>query len=68
MIGTGEIIIIAVGIIVLLFGGKKVVEWSRSLGRVTGEFKKGKREIEEELEQTKRELGQNEDNVKKFKR
>jgi len=68
MIGTGEIIIIAVGIIVLLFGGKKVAEWSRSLGRATGEFKKGKREIEEELEQTKRELGQNEDSVKKFKK
>jgi len=56
MIGTGEIIIIVIAVIVLLFGGKKVVDWSRNLGRVAGEFKKGKEEIEKELEQTKKEL------------
>lgn len=44
-----EIVIIALVVAVLFFGGGKIVDFARSLGRFSGEFKKGKREIEEEL-------------------
>lgn len=48
-LGLPEIIVIVLVVAVLFFGSGKIVEFSRSLGRVTGEFKKGKREVEEEL-------------------
>ena len=48
-LGMPEIIIILVVVAVLFFGGKKVTELGRSLGRFGGEFKKGKQEIEKEL-------------------
>lgn len=48
-LGIPEIVIIGLAIVVLLFGGKKVVELARGLGRATGEFKKAKREVEDEL-------------------
>jgi sec-independent protein translocase protein TatA len=48
-LGLPEIIIILLAIGILLFGGSKIVEIARSLGRVSGEFKKGKQDIEREL-------------------
>lgn len=48
-LGVSEIIIILLAIGILMFGGKKIVELARSMGRVSGEFKKGKQEIEREL-------------------
>lgn len=48
MIGTPEILFLAV-IIILLFGASKIPEIARSLGKATGEFKKGKQDIENEL-------------------
>lgn len=48
-IGVTEIIIIAIVFGILFFGSKKMVEFSRSLGRLSGEFKKGKSDIEKEL-------------------
>jgi len=48
-LGVSEIVIIGIVAMILLFGSKKVVDLARSLGRVGGEFKKGQREIEEEL-------------------
>ncbi len=42
-IGTQEIIIIVV-IVLLLFGGKKIPELMRGLGRGVKEFKEGQRE------------------------
>ncbi len=48
-LGAPEIIIIVLVVVVLFFGGEKISDFSRSLGRVTGEFKKGKREVEAEL-------------------
>ena len=50
-----EIIIILVVVAVLFFGGKKVTELGRSLGRFGGEFKKGKQEVEKELEAIEKE-------------
>lgn len=44
-----EIIVIVLVVAVLFFGSGKITEFAKSLGRVTGEFKKGKKEIEEEL-------------------
>lgn len=44
-----EIIVIVLVVAILFFGSGKIVEFARSLGRVTGEFKKGKKEVEAEL-------------------
>ena len=46
-IGTTELIIIAV-IILLLFGGKKIMELARGLGEAKKELKKVSEEIKEE--------------------
>ena len=43
-----EIALIVV-VIIVLFGASKIPELARSLGKATGEFKKGKNEIENEL-------------------
>lgn len=47
-IGTTEIILVG-GIALLLFGGKKLPEMMRGLGQGVKEFKKGVREVEEEI-------------------
>jgi sec-independent protein translocase protein TatA len=46
--GPLEIVLIVV-VIIVLFGASKIPELARSLGKATGEFKKGKQEIENEL-------------------
>ena len=51
-LGITEIIIIILAAGILLFGGKKIVEFARNLGRVSGEFTKGKRDIEKELRES----------------
>ena len=56
--GLPEILIIAL-VILLLFGGKKIPELARSLGKAKGEFKKGLEEGEKEdkpAEEPKKEL------------
>lgn len=50
-IGIPELIIVALAVAIFFFGGKKITELSRSVGRMSGEFKKGKREIEKELKE-----------------
>lgn len=52
-----EIIIIVLVVAVLFFGSGKITEFAKSLGRVTGEFKKGKKEVEEELKDVAKEDG-----------
>ncbi|WP_254837938.1 Sec-independent protein translocase subunit TatA/TatB [Natronomonas marina] len=37
-------------VLILLFGASKLPELARSMGSATGEFKKGRQEVEEELE------------------
>lgn len=54
-LGLPEIVIILVVIGVLFFGGKKITELGRSLGRFSGEFKKGKTEVEKELKEIEKE-------------
>ena len=47
-IGTTELIIIVV-IVLLLFGGKKIPELMRGLGKGVKSFKEGSKEIEDEV-------------------
>jgi|TARA_B100001093_G_scaffold393855_1_gene380522 TatA/E family protein of Tat protein translocase len=47
-LGPPEILII-LGILLFLFGAKKLPELARGMGRSLGEFKKGKEEFEEEI-------------------
>lgn len=49
-IGIPEVLVIALALGVLFFGSKKILDFSRSMGRMSGEFKKGRTEIEKELE------------------
>ncbi len=48
-IGGTEIIIIAI-IILLLFGGKKIPELMQGLGKGVKSFKKGMKDIEDDIE------------------
>lgn len=43
-------------IVVLLFGASKVPELARSSGEAVGEFKKGREEMEKELENVEEDL------------
>ena len=45
----GPEMLLIVGIAVLLFGANKIPKIARSVGQAGGEFKKGRKEIEEEL-------------------
>ncbi len=54
-IGTQEIILIAL-VVIILFGASKIPELARSLGRATGEFKKAKQESERELKDVEKAL------------
>ncbi len=44
-----DILIIVVVALIIFGGTKKIPEMARNLGKATGEFKKGQREIEDEL-------------------
>ncbi len=48
-LGTGEIIIIAI-IVLLLFGGKKIPELMKGLGKGVRNFKDGVKGIEEDID------------------
>ncbi len=48
-LGTGEIIIIAL-VVLLLFGGKKIPELMRGLGKGVKSFKDGMNEVEKEID------------------
>ena len=54
-IGATEIALIA-GIALLLFGGKKVPELMRGLGRGIREFKEGAREVKEPFDDVRKEI------------
>lgn len=52
LIGTTELLIIA-GVTLLLFGGKKLPEMMRGMGKGINEFKKGMHEVSEPIEEVK---------------
>ena len=54
-LGTGEIILI-VAIVLLLFGGRKIPELMRGLGKGVKSFKQGMNEVEDELKKPLEEL------------
>jgi sec-independent protein translocase protein TatA len=64
--GFTELAIIVVLALVVFFGGKKLTELSRSAGRATAEFKKGKMEAEKELKEMMKE-GSSNDNKEENK-
>lgn len=47
-IGTGELLIIAL-VVLLLFGGKKIPELMRGLGKGVRNFKDGVKDVEEQI-------------------
>lgn len=49
-LGPPEILLIA-GVVVLLFGAKKLPEFARSLGKAKSEFKKGMHEAVQEADE-----------------
>ena len=48
-----EWIILAIVVVVLIFGAKKIPELAKTMGRAKGEFEKGKIEGEKELKDFK---------------
>lgn len=48
-IGAGEIIIVAL-VVLLLFGGKKIPELMKGLGKGVKSFKDGMKEVEKDLD------------------
>lgn len=49
-IGFGELLIILV-VVLLLFGAKKIPELARGLGKGMSEFKKGLKDVEENIKE-----------------
>ena len=47
-LGAGEIILIVL-VILLLFGAKKIPELARGIGKGMGEFKKGLKDVQDEI-------------------
>jgi sec-independent protein translocase protein TatA len=48
-VGPWQIVLVVL-VVLLLFGGKKIPELMKGLGRGISEFKKGKKEIEKDLD------------------
>lgn len=59
-IGTTELMLIA-GIALLLFGGKKLPEMMRGMGRGISEFKKGAKEATDPINEVREEILSNVD-------
>lgn len=51
-LGAPEIVIIILVIVILFFGAKKIPELAKGLGRAMGEFKRGRSEVEREMQQS----------------
>jgi sec-independent protein translocase protein TatA len=50
-LGAGEIILIVL-VVLLLFGAKKIPELARGIGKGMSEFKKGIKDVENEIKST----------------
>lgn len=62
-LGLPEIVLIVLVVGILFFGSKKITEFARSIGRASGEFKKGKMDIEKELKRGEEEVGNDETRI-----
>lgn len=62
--GGMEWLIIILVIVLILVGAKKIPEWARALGRATGEFKRGKLEVEKEIQGMSSEVKEVRDDLK----
>ena len=59
-LGAGEIILILL-VILLLFGAKKIPELAKGLGKGMSEFKKGLKDVEDEIKNADKESSKVED-------
>ncbi len=55
-LGPTEIVIVLIAGMLFFFGGDKIGEIARGFGRFTGEFKKGREEIEREVKKAEKEF------------
>lgn len=65
-LGITEILLILV-VIVLLFGGKRIPEIARALGRTSYEYKKAKNVIQKEAENLKNEIEETQEKPEEYK-
>ncbi len=65
-LGITEILLILV-VIVLLFGGKRIPEIARALGRASYEYKKAKNVIQKEAEDLKNEIEDAQEKPEEYK-
>jgi sec-independent protein translocase protein TatA len=59
-----EWIWIVVVLVVVLFGASKIPEVARSIGKATGEFQRGKMEIQKEIEAAAKEMNKTPERLK----
>lgn len=67
MLGTWEIVAI-VAVVLLLFGGRKIPELMKGLGKGVKSFKAGMAEAEKDLQDIKKDVDKPEDNYNKSER
>jgi len=60
-LGAGEIILILL-VVLILFGAKKIPELAKGLGKGMSEFKKGLKEVENEIKDADKEENKKTDN------
>lgn len=63
-LGWGEIILIAL-IIILLFGGRKIPELMKGLGKGVKSFKEGMKDVESDMKEIKKEIENDSNSDKK---
>lgn len=64
-LGVTEILLILV-VIILLFGGKRIPEIARALGRASYEYKKAKNAIQKETEEFKTAIEETQEKPKEY--
>ena len=62
-IGAGEIVIVAL-VVLLLFGGKKIPELMKGLGKGVKSFKQGMKEVEADVNEIKKDIESDETSEK----
>ena len=65
-LGITEILLILV-VIILLFGGKRIPEIARALGRASYEYKKAKTVIQKETEELKNAIEETQEKPEEYK-